>query len=33
MSLSELKEHVHNWAVEVWRDRMPEDQINMPSED
>ncbi len=25
MSFQQFKEHVHNWAVEVWRDRMPED--------
>ena len=23
LSLDQFKEHVHNWAVAVWRDRMP----------
>ena len=33
MSLLQFKEHVHNWAIEVWRDRMPDDQRIMPTDD
>lgn len=33
MDLQEFKEHVHNWSVSVWRDRMPAAQKLLPSEE
>ena len=33
LSLSQFKEHFHNWAIEVWRDRMPAELRNQLSDD
>lgn len=33
LDLQQFKEHVHNWSVGVWRDRMPADQKIMPSDE